>query len=231
MGSAEKIRVVVVQGRCLVPELLEDRVAMTGAAEICARAETFEEACQAIALHRPQVLLVKASHKCCGAALSLAQFKQEFHWLPVVAFSCNVDLENVLSGAVFPAGADAYVSSEDAIEDLAFAIQAAWNGESFISDQMKHHLAVCEALKKLSHREAEVFYLTGCGYVPRRVAEIMGLSVKTIETYRERIRDKMNLRTGADLLYASSRVMREVARHGTIGSDEEIVRGLISATT
>ncbi len=83
-------------------------------------------------------------------------------------------------------------------------------------------------LSELSRREAEVFFLTGCGYVTRRIANRMRLSHKTVDTYRERIRKKLGLSSGADLLYTSTTFMRNAAREGFFGPDDEVVRALLS---
>ena len=58
----------------------------------------------------------------------------------------------------------------------------------------------------------------------------MKLSVKTVESYRERIRMKMSLPTGADLLFYSTSFMRSAARRGIDGPDDQVVKELLSAT-
>jgi DNA-binding NarL/FixJ family response regulator len=55
-------------------------------------------------------------------------------------------------------------------------------------------------LELLSEREFEVFNLIGKGIGPSDIAERLGLSVKTIESYRERIKEKLSLKTGAELV-------------------------------
>ena len=56
------------------------------------------------------------------------------------------------------------------------------------------------ASDELSDRELEVFELTGRGRGTREIAERMHLSVKTVESYRARIKDKLNLKTSAELM-------------------------------
>jgi two-component system, NarL family, response regulator NreC len=53
---------------------------------------------------------------------------------------------------------------------------------------------------RLSQREREVLQLVAHGYTNQEVADRLGLSVKTIETYRARVSEKMGLRTRADLV-------------------------------
>ena len=108
------------------------------------------------------------------------------------------------------------------------------SGERFMSRRTETHqrknIVGEKVLARLSLREAEVFCLTGCGYSPRRVADKMSLSIKTIESFRERIRKKMDLPTGADLLFCSTSFMRSAARRGVEEPDDPGVRELLSAT-
>jgi DNA-binding CsgD family transcriptional regulator len=56
------------------------------------------------------------------------------------------------------------------------------------------------AIERLSDRELEVFHLIGRGYGTRQIAERLHLSIKTIETYREHIKEKLNLADASELL-------------------------------
>ena len=150
-----------------------------------------------------------------------------------MAFSCDSEFDTQYVGQALRAGADGCISSVHSMEDLIRAIESVRAGEGFISHQTELNLrknAEDESdLSGLSRREAEVFCLTGCGYVPKRIAEKMSLSVKTVESYRERIRKKMILPSGADLLYTATRFMRSAAFRGIEGPDDAIVKELLSA--
>jgi DNA-binding NarL/FixJ family response regulator len=56
------------------------------------------------------------------------------------------------------------------------------------------------AIERLSDRELEVFSLIGQGYGTRKIAERLHLSIKTIETYRAHIKDKLSLTDATELL-------------------------------
>ncbi len=229
-----KVRVVLTQGYCLLRHALVDRLKQEGWIELCGVASGLEEAREMIAEYKPHVLVMNISLKCSAGVSSMQKLKHDFFWLSIVAFSCDSEFENAYIGQALRAGADAYVSAEDSLEDLIDAIRYASEGRPFVGEatrQRRHEqLLNEEQLKRLSRREAEVFCLTGCGYVPQRIAQVMNLSVKTVESYRERIRGKMNFETGADLLYASTSFMRSAARRGMAVPDEEVVKELLSAT-
>jgi len=86
-------------------------------------------------------------------------------------------------------------------------------------------------LEKLSVREAEVFCLTGCGYMPQRIADELNVSVKSIDSFRERIRKKLELASGSDLLLVASNFMRSAARRRNDyrSIEEQNVKAVLSA--
>lgn len=97
-------------------------------------------------------------------------------------------------------------------EKVFQAIETILKGEIFVSDRIKQDMLEFSATGKrslqeggspldhLSDRELQVFQLLGDGFSTRQVAEQLHLSVKTIETYREALKVKMNLRSGAELV-------------------------------
>ncbi|MEE9367418.1 MAG: response regulator transcription factor [Pontiella sp.] len=233
MIQKKKVRVVVTQGYCLLRKALIERLEKETWIEVCAVASEVGETREMIQLHRPDVLVINVSLKCSSGVSSLRKLKTDFFGLTIVALSCDSEFENQYVGQAMRAGADGYISSVDSIENLIHAIWAVKTGGGYMSHQTealhKKNAKGELMLSELSRREAEVFCLTGCGYVPKRIAERMDLSVKTIESYRERIRKKMNISNGADLLYSATGFMRSAARRGVKGSDDLVIKKLLSA--
>lgn len=234
MVQSMRVRVVVIQGYCLFRNTLIERLEKEPWIEVCAAASGMEEARKLIGLHRPHVLVVNVSLKCSEGGASLTKLKRDFPGMSVVALSCDSEFESLYAGQALRAGADGYISSMDRPDDLVEAIGLVRPGSRFLSRRtqsvQRNNAAGEDVLAGLSKREAEVFCLTGCGYVTQRIAGRMNLSVKTVETYRERIRTKMNLPSGGDLLYVSTSFMRNAARRGIAGSDDQVVRALLSTT-
>ncbi|MEN7972675.1 MAG: response regulator transcription factor [Verrucomicrobiota bacterium] len=227
MERNEMVRVVVTQRPCLLRGALIERLEKEEWIEVCATASGVDETRLMVDRHRPHVLVVNVSLHCSIGVYSLRKLKREFSGLAVLAFSCDSEFENGYTGRLLRAGANRYVSSEESLDDLIRGIRLV-REESPATSWYQGTLKRCETLPELSRQEAEVFCLTGCGYVPKRIAEKMGLSVKTIESYRERIRKKMSLSTGADLLHVSTSFMRSAARAGE--SDSQTVKELLLAT-
>ena len=211
-------RLVVVQGVCLLRDGLVELLCRDSSIEVCAVAATVKEVKDLVLEHRPNVILVNVSPQCSIGMTSLKRLSQDFAWIKFVAFSCSLEHEDVHAGIIFNSGADGYVSSIDAPDDLIAAIRAVLGGKRYMSPQIKsHHDNMAMTLPEFStfsQREAEVFCLTGCGYPTKRIADMMGLRSKTVESYKERIRGKMGGVTGPDLLYAAVSFMRSIARRG-----------------
>lgn len=228
----EVVRIVVAQGHCLLRGALIERLEKEPWIEVCAVSSDVREVQMLIHEHRPQVAVINISPKCSAGMTSLKRLKREFLGLAVLAFACDSEFEDLYAGLSLRAEADGYVSFADTPEDLVRAIRLIRDGGRYVSSRIQvNRRGRSDLLDGLSRREAEVFCLTGCGHVPKSIAEMMNLSVKTIESYRERIRAKMNLGSGADLLYSSVSFMRSAARRGIDGADDqEVVRALLSAT-
>jgi DNA-binding NarL/FixJ family response regulator len=109
------------------------------------------------------------------------------------------------------AGARGYVMKQEAGDDIVHAIQRVLDGRIFVSDTINERLLQSMAeggrervmqspLEVLSDRELEVFELTGHGTSTREIAERLHLSVKTVESYRARIKNKLNFDSANELM-------------------------------
>ncbi|MCX7043936.1 MAG: response regulator transcription factor [Candidatus Sumerlaeota bacterium] len=118
--------------------------------------------------------------------------------------------ENTFAERALHAGAMGYVSKEEASDKIVLAIRSLLAGKVFLSPQMTERMMSRLAYGKpeddrplmetLSDRELEVIQLIGKGLGTRQVAENLHLSPKTVETHRESIKKKLNLRDGAELM-------------------------------
>lgn len=114
---------------------------------------------------------------------------------------------------VLRAGARGYISKTDTPKSILRAIGDVLDGklaysdklkEMILMDQCKNRSTVVDSFQKLTDRELEVFYLLGLGQTTRSIAEKLHLSVKTVETYRERIKHRLNLSNSNQLLQQAS---------------------------
>lgn len=118
--------------------------------------------------------------------------------------------ESLYAERAIRAGARGYLMKLEAGEVIVKAVRHVLAGGIYVSDEIKERLLMGmmtgrkemnqSPLEVLSDRELEVFELTGQGLGTREIAERLHLSVKTVESYRARIKNKLNLGTAAELM-------------------------------
>ena len=119
--------------------------------------------------------------------------------------------EEVLGERVLQAGANGFVSKLGELECIVDAIRKVAAGETYFSQQLSSRLALKylgvgasagdSPLDGLSNRELQVFRLIGSGQPTRAIAEALGISIKTVETYVDHLKRKLGLRSGVALTH------------------------------
>jgi two-component system, NarL family, response regulator NreC len=125
----------------------------------------------------------------------------------VIALSMHADKRHVME--MLKAGASGYVLKDNAYEELASAIRTALTNHTYLSPQVAEivigdyvklaQTANDSVFSLLSAREREVLQLLAEGKSTARIAESLFISVKTVETYRQHIMEKLNIRSIAEL--------------------------------
>jgi len=117
--------------------------------------------------------------------------------------------ESIYALRALRAGAQGYLMKEEVLGRVAEALRTVAAGGIFLSDTMRQQVLVNLAngnsanrspIDSLSDRELEVLQLSGQGQTPREIATQLGISVKTVETHRMRVREKLNLTNSAELM-------------------------------
>lgn len=182
---------------------------------LVSEAKNATEALRKAAAIRPEVILLNVSMRHCSG-ISLLQFiHRQFPEIGLLAFS-YLHHDRLYAERTICAGAAGYISVDESAKRLLAAVQAVASGGVYLSRGLRKKLSiksgVCgtgSPIEQLSHREFEVFCLTGHGYVPKKIADKLKVSVKTVETYRDRIREKLELADGGELLYHAIGFIRE----------------------
>ncbi len=127
--------------------------------------------------------------------------------LPVLVLSLHD--ESVWAERAIRAGARGYVMKKEASESVISAIRNILDGKIHVSSNMMAHLldkfqvnpgvSGAPTVDVLTDREIEVFRLIGSGLATREIASRMNLGIKTIGTYRDRIKQKLCIKNGAEL--------------------------------
>jgi DNA-binding NarL/FixJ family response regulator len=192
--------------------LMRKGLAMTLEAEsdlhIMAQVESAEEAIDAVNQQVPDIAIVDISLPGMSG-LELIKHLLALHpELPILVVSRHD--ETLYAERAIRAGARGYIMKLEAGDVIVKAVRRVLKGGIYVSDEINERLlmgmmsgrqSVAESpLEVLSDRELEVFELTGRGLGTREIAERLHLSVKTVESYRARIKAKLNLNTATELV-------------------------------
>lgn len=212
-NKRKRSRVLIVDDHPAVREALGLRISRQPDLEVCGEAADMAEAIQLFATSQPDVLVVDISLRS-GSGLDLIKrLRDRDANVRILVWSMHS--EALYARRVLHAGALGYINKDQATDRIVEAIRRVLEGKVWLSDAMTENLlqrsvgANTEAVDlspvdTLSDRELEVFRLIGDGVKTATIAERLHLSVKTVETYRDRIRTKLNLTSGAELARAAT---------------------------
>ncbi len=177
--------------------------------EVVAEAATGEEALERLASEQVDVLLMDLSMPGPGAFELLQQCQETYPKLRVLVIS--VQPEAMYAVRALKGGAAGYVSKDRSPEELAWAIRRVHAGGRYVSEALAERLVFNDGEldrqphESLSNREYQVLRLLGEGRRVMEIAAELGVSPKTVSTYRTRILEKLGAESTADLIrYAIS---------------------------
>ena len=141
--------------------------------------------------------------------IDLVKHVKQYHpEIPVLVLSMHD--EYLYAQRALAAGARGYIMKQEAMESVVNAIHHVLDGKIYLNEKVKEHilLSMSESptqqsrtpVNRLTDRELQVFKLIGRGFSTREIAERLFLSIKTIGTYRERIKEKLNLKHANELV-------------------------------
>lgn len=174
---------------------------------VCAVAEDFASARQALREHRPDLAIIDISLAEENGLDLVKEITAEYHGMPILVLSLHD--ESVWAERAIRAGARGYVMKKEASESVISAIRNILEGKIHVSSdmmallldkfQINPNAQGAPTLEILTDRELEVFRLIGSGLSTREIAERMKLGIKTIGTYRDRIKQKLCIKTATEL--------------------------------
>ncbi len=205
--TIQKIRVFLVDDHPLVREWLTNLINQQPDLVVCGEADEAPQALEAIATLQPQVAIVDLSLKH-GSGLELVKdIDTSCPDVAVIVLSMHDEL--LYAERSFRAGARGYVMKRDSTRKVVEAIRQVLGGRQYMSERVAaaiaekvvggHEVAV-SPVTLLSDRELEVFELLGQARETREIADSLHVSVKTVQTFCARIKEKMSLRTERELL-------------------------------
>jgi DNA-binding NarL/FixJ family response regulator len=203
-----RIKVLLVDDHPLMRQGIKALIAQHSRFEVCGEAESAPRALELVAKLEPDLAIVDISLQSTNGIELTKGLRSQRPSMQVLIISMHD--ENVYAERALRAGAMGYVMKHEAGEKIITAMEQILGGEVHLSDRVKGRMlhrfvqhrtnVLISPMEKLSDREMEVFQLLGNGYGTREIANLLNLSVKTIDSYREHLKEKLSLSTGNDLV-------------------------------
>ncbi len=206
--ASHKLKVLLVDDHPITRQGMKALVNQQPNLEVCGEADNAPYAIELVGKLQPDLAIVDIALKTTNGIELTKNIKVQAPNLPVLIVSMHD--EGLYAERALRAGAMGYLMKQEAGEKIIAAIQRLLQGEIYLSDKIKEKMLHRFVNKKgdnmvfsidtLSDREMEVFQLIGNGYSTRQIAQKLNLSSKTIDSYREHLKLKLNLDSGAELV-------------------------------
>ena len=207
--SRKCFRVLIVDDHPAVREALSLRIDRQKDLVVCGEAADVSSALRLVADTQPDVAVIDISLKSGSGIDLIKRIKDRNSHVRILIWSMHS--EPLYAERALRAGALGYVNKDQATDKIVEAIRRVLAGKIYVSDNMAERMlqrsvggqdrATRSPLESLANRELEVFRLIGLGVKTADIADRLHLSVKTVETYRDRIRHKLDLRDGTELAH------------------------------
>jgi DNA-binding NarL/FixJ family response regulator len=205
--SAHRKAIFLVDDHPLVREWLTQLINQEPDLSVCGEAGSVPAALAALGSIRADLAIVDLSLEN-SAGLELIKGLQKLT-PPVPVLVLSMHDESLYAERVFRAGARGYVNKRESAQRVVEAVRRVLEGKLYVSEraaellaeQTVHGHALGQpAIERLSDRELEVFEKLGQGIGTRQIAEDFGVSIKTVQAYCARIKDKLNVGSATELL-------------------------------
>jgi DNA-binding NarL/FixJ family response regulator len=221
-GSGKKYRVLLVDDHPLVRRGLAEVISREPDMETCGEAADVAEAISEVERSKPDIVVVDLTLKT-GHGLELLE-RLKAHVPNLKTLVSSMHDETLFAERVLRAGARGYVTKQEPPETLVRAIRQVLRGELYLSPRMTSRLlnrvvvgasTQEDPVQNLSNREVEVYEMIGQGLTIQQIASRLHLSPKTVETHREKIKQKLNVKSSAEL---NRRAVQWVIERGWMAS-------------
>lgn len=203
-----RVKILIVDDHPAVREALAGRIAQYDDLEICGEAEDIAEALQLAAEQNPDIIITDITLKEGDGIGLIKRLKARDARARILVWSMHS--ENLYAERALRAGALGYISKEQATQEIIDAIRQVLAGKMYLSQEMRERLIRRtidgarsldqSPMEALTDRELEVFRLIGQGVKGQEIADRLHVSIKTVETHRDRIKKKLELKDSTDLI-------------------------------
>jgi DNA-binding NarL/FixJ family response regulator len=206
--SKPKTRIFIVDDHPLVREWLTTLIHQQPDLMVCGEAESASQAFELITTLKPDVAIVDISLKGASGLELIKNLKTVRP--PVAVIVLSMHDESLYAERALRAGARGYIMKRETAKRIIAAIRQVLAGKLYVSERLTNLFAekfvdgqgatVSSPIEQLSDRELEVFQLYGEGWETRQIAESLHVSMKTVQAYCARIKEKLRLSNATELL-------------------------------
>jgi DNA-binding NarL/FixJ family response regulator len=203
-----KVKIYLVDDHPLVREWLTNLILQQPDLIVCGEAEDAPHALQEISATKPDVAIVDITLKHGSGIELIKNLKAMFPGVAVIVLSMHD--ERLYAERALRAGARGYIMKRETAKKVITAIRQVLAGKIYMSETLAAVFAEKfvdgrlpaggSLVEQLSDRELEAFQLLGKGYETRQVAEMMNVSMKTVQAHCAHIKEKLKLTNAAELL-------------------------------
>ncbi len=201
-------RVLIVDDHPLIRERLADILNREDDLSVCAEAEDRHGALEAIRKHDPALVIIDLTLKNSDGLELIKDVRVA--WPKIAVLVVSMHDESLFAERVIRAGARGYITKQEATRNILTAVRRVLSGSIYLNERAASHLLTrlagvqkpgpADPGELLADRELQVFELTGYGLNTHQIAQRLNIGSKTVETYRARIREKLNIKDANELL-------------------------------
>jgi DNA-binding NarL/FixJ family response regulator len=218
------IRVVLADDHALVRAGIRALLESLEGIQVLAEADDGREALQLVEAHRPDLILMDIAMSGLNGLEATKRITRDYPATRVVILSMHANEEYVLQS--LRAGASGYLLKDAGTVELEIAIKAVANGETYLSPPVSKHVIsdyvrrisggeqeASSTLDRLTLRQREILQLIAEGQTTQEIARSLHIGVKTVETHRMQLMERLDIHDVAGLV-------RYAIRVGLVSADE-----------
>jgi DNA-binding NarL/FixJ family response regulator len=204
----EKKRIFIVDDHAMFRDGLQQLIDREADLTVCGDAAEATEALEGIDRTSPDLVIVDISLSGKSGIDLIKAIKEKYEDLPVLVVSMHE--ETLYAERALHAGASGYVMKQEPAKTVKVAIRKVLAGDMHLSERMSGSVITkfmrganqlpSSPLEKLSDRELEVFRMLGLGKGVRQIAEEMSVTIPTINSFRNRIKEKLQLHSSTEVM-------------------------------
>ena len=223
MSLETRARVVLVEDHPMFREQLAQLINKQPDMAVCAETADATDGFAAITRERPALAIIDITLKGSNGLELLKDLRAQGNQVPVLMLSMHA--ESLYAERALRAGANGYITKEEASAKVMTAIRQVLAGEVYLDSRFMKRVVSqilvnpknnsAAPIERLTDRELAVFELRGEGRTTREIGVRLRVSVATIETYRARMKEKLGLENAGQLHAKASGWVHE--RHAIAG--------------